>query len=448
MAAQDNFFVKNKSILTFLILEIVALTAFNFGNAGYIFGLAGVLLAVFGMFFVYNIEEKKKKLLWLLLPFGLLLLVSAIGSFNGFSKNFSLLSNISLLLSLPAFLILGFVIRKLNDVKPKTVLLVVGGGLAAITFFGLASTIIQYGFFYSLIYKSKPLYFFNGWPYDVTQEMYWLNGFSFGEVFIEYGSLFALLCASFLPGLLFVSPKKERNEFIVGSVIGGIGLLTLLIIPNWKALVILVLASAFALAFKFLKNHKKVQKILGISFISLVCIGIIFFVIALINASTGFKFGGFLERIFEKNAIMLKCQETLKMLFYKDFNGTHTNLLGLAPYEYNKDALLEETGIFEVQLLKEVGLLGTFIFIGFILVMGYFSFNYIKKSKDEDSVKSINVTMLLSFFLFETLFFIASYKVHDEGSYTPFLRSPSLLVMLFLFGYTFMPLEKEGESNE
>ncbi len=448
MAAQDNFFVKNKSILTFLILEIVALTAFNFGNAGYIFGLAGVLLAVFGMFFVYNIEQDKKKLLWLLLPFGLLLIVSAIGSFNGFSKNFSLLSNISLLLSLPAFLILGFVIRKLNDVKPKIVLLVVGGGLAVITFFGLASTIIQYGFFYSLIYKSKPLYFFDGWPYDVTKEMYWLNGFSFGEVFIEYGSLFALLCASFLPGLLFVSPKKERNEFIVGSVIGGIGLLTLLIIPNWKALVILVLASAFAFIFKFLKNHKKVQKILGISFVSLVGLGIIFFVIVLINASIGFKFGGFLERIFEKNAIMLKCQETLKMLFYKDFNGTHTNLFGLAPYEYNKDALLEETGIFEVQLLKEVGLLGTFIFIGFILVMGYFLFNYIKKSKDEDSVKSINVTMLLAFFLFETLFFIASYKVHDEGSYTPFLRSPTLYVMLFLFGYTFMPLEKEGETNE
>lgn len=448
MAAQDNFFVKNKSILTFLILEIVALTAFNFGNAGYIFGLAGVLLAVFGMFFVYNIEENKKKLLWLLLPFGLLLIVSAIGSFNGFSKNFPLLSNISLLLSLPAFLILGFVIRKLNDVKPKIVLLVVGGGLAAITFFGLASTIIQYGFFYSLIYKSKPLYFFDGWPYDVTKEMYWLNGFSFGEVFIEYGSLFALLCASFLPGLLFVSPKKERNEFIVGSVIGGIGLLTLLVIPNWKALVILILASAFAFAFKFLKNHKKVQKILGISFVSLVGLGIIFFVIVLINASTGFKFGAFLERIFEKNAIMLKCQETLKMLFYKDFNGAHTNLFGLVPYEYNKDALVEETGIFEVQLLKEVGLLGTFIFIGFILVMGYFLFNYIKKSKDEDSVKSINVTMLLAFFLFETLFYISSYEVHDDASYTPFLRNPSLLVMLFLFGYTFMPLEKEGETNE
>ena len=107
MAAQDNFFVKNKSILTFLILEIVALTAFNFGNAGYIFGLAGVLLAIFGMFFVYQLEPDKKSLLWILAPVGLLLIITAIGSFNGFSKNFALLSNLSLLLSLPAFLIFG-----------------------------------------------------------------------------------------------------------------------------------------------------------------------------------------------------------------------------------------------------------------------------------------------------------------------------------------------------
>ena len=448
MAAQDNFFVKNKSILTFLILEIVALTAFNFGNAGYIFGLAGVLLAIFGMFFVYQLEPDKKSLLWILAPVGLLLVITAIGSFNGFSKNFALLSNISLLLSLPAFLILGFVTRKLNDVKPKIVLLVVGAGSAAITFFSLASTIIEYGFFYSLIYKSKPLYFFNGWPYDVTSEMYWLTGFSFGEVFIEYGSLFAVLCASFLPGLLFISPKKERNEFIVASVIGGVGLLTLLVIPNFKALLIVVLASAFAFIFKYLKNHKKAQKIIGISFISIVALGIIFFILALINASIGFKFGGIFKRIFQQNTIMLKCEPVLSMLFYKSFDGSRPNLFGFSTLEVNKDAVLAETGVFEVQLLKEVGLLGTFLFIGLILVMGYFLLNYVRKSKDEDSIKAVIITMLLAFFLFETLFFVASFEVHDEGSYTPFLRSPSLLVILFLFGYTFMPLKKKGENDE
>ena len=76
MAEKDNFFVKNKSIITFLILEVVALTAFNFGNLSYIFGIAGGLLAIAGFVFVFNIETDKKSLLWLLLPIGLLLILS------------------------------------------------------------------------------------------------------------------------------------------------------------------------------------------------------------------------------------------------------------------------------------------------------------------------------------------------------------------------------------
>ena len=144
---------------------------------------------------------------------------------------------------------------------------------------------------------------------------------------------------------------------------------------------------------------------------------------------------------------MLKCEPVLSMLFYKSFDGSRPNLFGFSTLEVNKDAVLAETGVFEVQLLKEVGLLGTFLFIGLILVMGYFLLNYVRKSKDEDSIKAVIITMLLAFFLFETLFFVASFEVHDEGSYTPFLRSPSLLVTLFLFGYTFMPLKK-GENDE
>ena len=201
MADKDNFFVKNKSIITFLILEVVALTAFNFGNISYIFGIAGAVLAVFGCLFACGISKNKNEFLWLILPVGILFLISGFGSFNGFSKSFSAVGNISLFLSLPAFLALGFSLRKLNDVKPKTTLFIVGGGLAAITLFGLFSTIFEYGFFYSVRFKETPNYYYNGIPYDITKEMFWLSGFEFGEVYIEYGSLFAVLCASFLPGL-------------------------------------------------------------------------------------------------------------------------------------------------------------------------------------------------------------------------------------------------------
>lgn len=455
MAAKDNFFVKNKSIITFLILEIVVLTAFNFGNISYIFGLAGAVLAIFGCLFAYKISGDKKEFLWLLLPVGILFLVSGIGAFGPNSKNFHPLLNISLLLSLPAFLILGFVTRKVNDVKPKTILMVVGGGLALITLFGLFSTLFQYGVFYSLIYKDTPNYYYNGLPYDITKEMYWLSGFEFTEVYIEYGSMFAMLCASFLPGLLFISPKRERNDFIICAAIGLIGLLTLLIIPNIKAIIVVALASSFAFIFKYLNGHKKAKKIIGCCFLGVVVLGVIFFIVALANAANGFMFKGVLDRIFVSNRIMANTKPVFQALFAKS-NGESPNLFGLYMYSYTGSALYNgddilkmETSIFEVELLKEVGLFGAFLFIGFIITMGYFVYRYIKHSEDSDSIKSILVVLLLSYFAFVSFSNAVIVVPHDEASYAPFLKSTTLLVVLFLFGYMFMPpTKKEVKEHE
>ena len=429
--------------MAFLILEVLALTAFNFGNISYIFGIGGAFLALLGIPFVLQNVKEKKPLIWLLLPVGILLLIGSLGAFSPFSQVFPVESNISLLVSLPAFFALGFFLRKFDDVKPKTVIIVLGVGLGAITLFGLASTLIEYGFFYSLICKNTPNYYYNGIPYDVTEEMFWLTGFEFNEVFIEYGSLFAVLCASFLPGLLFLSPKKDRNEFIVSASVGGVGLLTLIVIPNWKALLVLLVASIFTFVFKYLRNHKKMQKILGISFVSILGLGILFFAVALINAAIGFKFTGLFDRIFVSNGIMNKCTPVLEVLFQKG----GVNLFGLEQTTLTASITSLETGIFEVQLLKEIGLFGTFIFIGFIIMMGYFLYNYIKKSNDHDHIKVIVVTMLLAFFIFETLFNVILTQPHGE-SYNAFLRSPELLVILFLFGFTFMIPEKKEKKHE
>lgn len=444
----QNFFVKNKSIVTFLILEVIALTSFNFGNVSHIFGIAGAVLAVVGVIFVLQITEDKKSLLPILIPAGFIFVVSLIGSLNAFSKGFSLLSNISLAISLPAFLLLGFLVRKLGDVKPKTVLLIMGGALALITLFGLFSTVIEYGFFYRLIYKNTPNYYYNGIPYDVTKEMFWLTGFSFGEVYIEYGSLLAILTASYLPGLLFISPKEERNDFIECAVIGGIGLLTLLVLPNFKAIAILAVASLLAVIWKFLKNNKKVLKILGILFLVGVGLAIMFFVVALINAAAGYKLPGILNRLFVQNRFMINVTPVFDALFTKA-GGKLINFFGLTPSMVNESVTWLESNIFEVQLLKEVGLIGTILFGLFLIMMGYFMYHYLTKNEDKDSSKMIFITMILAFFVYESLFNVISIAPHEE-SYSAFLRSPTLLVILFVLGYIFtMPtLKKEDPTNE
>ena len=444
---QNNFFVKNKSIITFLILEVVVLTAFNFGNVSQIFGIAGAVLAILGFFFVYGTTKEKKTLLPILIPIGLLLVISLIGSLNAFSKGFTVTSNISLLLSLPAFLALGFFLRKLNDVKPRTVLLVVGGAFAAITLFGLFSTLIEYGLFYKLIYKKTPNYYYDGIPYDVTKEMFWLSGFEFGEVFIEYGCLFAILCSSFLPGLLFLSPKKDKQDFIICASIGGIGLLTLLVIPNFYAVIILVVISSFAFIFKFLRKNEKVLKILGISFVSLLGLALIFFIISMINAAIGYKLPGFLNRLFAQNRFMTNVTPVFEALFTK-VGGKLVNFFGLTPTMLNEDITWLETNMFEVQLLKEVGLIGTLLFAAFLGISGWFMYHYLKKSEDHDYIKSIFVVMILVFFIYESFYFVISVAPHSE-SYQAFLRSPTLLTILFVLGYIFTsPLSKEEKKDE
>ena len=441
-----NFFVKNKSIITFLILEVVALTAFNFGNVSHIFGIAGGVLALLAIPFVLGIEKDKKSLLPILIPIGLLLVISLWGSLNAFSKGFTALSNISLALSLPAFLALGFFLRKMGDVKTKTVLLVVGGAFAAITLFGLLSTVIEYGFFYRAIYKSTPNYYYDGIPYNVTKEMYWLNGFEFSEVFVEYGSLFAILTAAFLPGLLFLSPKKDRNDFIICASIGGVGLLTLLALPNFKALLILLAVSAFAFIYKFFGNNKKALKIVGISFVSLLGLAIIFFVITIINVAAGYKFTGILHRLFVQNRFMMNVTPIIERLFVKDGHKL-INFFGFLPITANDSVMWMESRYFEVQLLKEIGLLGTLLFGAFLIMMGYFMLQYLNKGEDQDHSKVIFITMILVFFIYESLCNIVSKAPHEE-IYEAFLRNPALLVMLFLMGYIFVMPSKKEEQHE
>ena len=441
----QNFFVKNKSIVTFLILEVVALTAFNFGNVGHIFGLAGGILAIIAAVFVYFSSEDKKSLLLVLVPVGLLFVVSLFGSLNQFSKGFSTLSNISLALALPGFLFLGFAIRKFNDVKPRTVLLVVGAALAGITLFGLLSTIVEYGFFYRLIYKNTPNYYYDGIPYDVTKEMYWLTGFSFGEIYIEYGSLFAILCASFLSGLLFVSPKKDRNDFIISAGIGGVGLIALLVLPNFKAIAILAVVSLFAVIYRFLRNNKKAMKIIGILFVSGIGLALLFFIISLINAATGYTLPGFLNRLFVQNRFMVKVTPIYDALFAK-YNGKLIHFFGMNTAYSSADVWMD-SNIFEVELLKEIGLIGTLVFGIFALAMGYFMYHYLKQSDDENHVKAILITIVLAFFVYESLFNTIIIAPHEKA-YEAFLRTPTLLVVLFVLGYIFTVPSKKEEQHE
>lgn len=454
--AFKNFLNKNKSIVGFLILEILALVSFTFANTNDVLVIIGALISMAAFVFVFITSSEKEEYYKLIPVVCLLFIISGIAAFGGLRTSFSWVSNIAVFFGLPSFFSLGFFARRLTDVKLIHVLLAIGFGFAAITLISTISTWIEYGVFYSLIYKIKGVtnYYYNGVPYDVTKEMNWFIGFKFSEVSIEYGGLFALISATFLPGLLFINRKENRNEFISILAIGGVGLISLITIPNFIALLVLVIASAFAFIYKFLFKMKKLCFSLGIVVVCIIGIGFLFYGLSILNAAVGFKF---LNRIFVNNGLMKDSADVLKAAFAKNEAGQMLNILG---FDLNADPtfatmnrldtlLLTNTGIFEYQIIKEVGIIGTVLFMLFLLGLIYFVYKYIKEENDGGEVKVITVVMLLAFFAFSTFKNDILPQTHNSENYIAFLRSAPLMIMMFVMGLVyFVPSKKEKIVNE
>ena len=447
-----SFFKQYKSIVFFLILEVMALVSFTFANINEVFYLITTALSLCAFLFSFFINTDKKDFVKLA-PIVLgLFVISGIAAFGGFSHQVSMLSNIATFFALPSFFSLGFFARRLGNMKTENVILAIGFGLAAITLVGTIITWIQYGPFYTLIHKAKPIYFYEGAMYDVTTEMGWLMGFRITEVSIEYGGFFAILCAAFLPGLLFLKIKENKNLFICTSIIGGIGMISIVSVPNWRALIFLAVASIFAFVYKFLKERKLVINILSLCVVVVVGLGVIFYLLTILNAGIGFKFPGILNKLMRDNFVMRPASNTLMGAFAKDINGQPFTLFG---FDINNPsaALVGENGlasivyeptyIFEYEIIKEVGLIGTLFVLGFFAAMFVFVVRYIRDAKDSAFLKNVVVIMLIAFMLYASFGYSVQTEPHNTEIYGAFLRSVPFMIALFLFGFTYFVPSKE-----
>lgn len=448
------FLNKNKSIISFLILEVLALVSFTFANINDVFYLITTALSICAFVFAFFTNSNRKDFYKLLPIVGALFVISGIAAFGPFSKSFSTLSNIATFFALPSFFSLGFFARRIEGLKSEHVLLAIGFGLAAITLIGTIITLVQYGPFYKMIYRAKPIYFYEGVTYNVTQEMGWLMGFRITEVSVEYGGMFAILCAAFLPALLFIKAKENKLLFISSAVVGGIGLISLAIVPNWKALIFLAIASIFSFVYKFLKEKKIVTKVLFIGLISVVGLGVLFYLLTIVNAAAGFKFTGFLNRLACDNFIMRPATNTLAGEFSKDLDGSLFNLFGfnlnsIGGIVNKLNVIAEEpTLIFAYEIIKEVGLIGTLVVLGFLAAMFIFEVRYVKESNDSDSLKNIVVVFLLAFILYATFGFNIHSQPHDLLIYQAFLRSVPFMIVLFFLGFTYFVPKEEVKSEQ
>lgn len=451
---KKNFFVEYKSIVAFLILEVLALLSFTFADINDVLFLAGVLISSVAFVFAFFTNNNKKDFIKIIPPLIILLVVSAIAGFGGLAHSYTTLSNIAVFLAIPGFFGLGFFTRRLGEIKIEYVLMAIGFGMAAVTLIGTFATWISYGPFYSLIYKIKDTtnYYYNGAPYDVTKEMSWLFGFGIEEAAINYGGTFAIICAAYLPSVIFINRKENRNMFISAAIIGGIGTISIFTIPNFKAVGVLVAVIAFCLIYKNFKNTKT-GSIFGWCFVGVVGLGVLFFLLAIINAASGFVFPGFLNRLFVSNELMKGPSDVLRAAFDKTVDGKLYNFFGFdlnagsSTYLIGLNEILwENTGIFEIQLVKEIGIFGAIIFVLFLCAMIYFVARYLKQDVDSESNKITIVSVLFAFFAYSSIANEIMPSIHNTN-YGAFLRSVPLMICLFLLGFLyFVPNKKEEDK--
>ena len=443
-----NFLQKLKeqdALLTFLVLECLAICAFALGNISYIFYILGIVVG--GASIILCFERFKginlKDLLMFAVP---MFLLSAFVSFGKLLSN-HIFENILLFLSINIFLFMGIVARRFKGFKIELVLIVVGFAIALLILISMVYSWTQYGFFYAAIYKKTPIYYYNAELFDITKEGYWLVGFSFKEMSINYTSTFAIILACYLLGLLFISPKEDKKTFYMFLAIGLVGIIYLLTIPNFTAFIFLIPAIAIALCYRFIKDQKKFTKILDYVLLGFAALAIIFFVTALMNAAgTGIaaKIEGnrILNRIFNTNRIMVGInpvlhQAAMKYNFFGFVTVHNPDQMTYIQFEELEDAIVTNSKMFEIELIKEGGLLTIPLIVAVVVVTYIYGKKYLLDSRDSNTGKVVLVSLLATVFFYLTFENEIFPLIHDNTNYYSFFRNPLILVVISLIGMMF-----------
>ena len=441
------------ALLTFLSIELLAIVSFNLGGISSIFQIAAFIIAAFGIFVTFKKFKNKDELISLLYVAIPVLILAALVSFGKFNSGESPLVNIATFLGLIGAFALGLANRRNKSFNIGTALIFIGGGLALLVIFGMIYTWINYGFMYSLRYQDTPNYYYDGVVFNITEETGWLYGFKFMETTIRYTGLFGVVLASFLGVLLFLSPQKDTRTFVIFGVYGFIGLLSLLTIPNFKALLYLIPIAVVMGYLKFLYHPKvkdetkaNVRKIVNKTAIIGFIVLVIFFFLCFLNAAgfiTDFVAGNwFFNKLFNNGRIMQPINLVLNQSL------SEPNLFGFdrnPSYYYTNLAIYTNTKFFEFETVKEGGLFALFALV-FLLVTSIGSIQrYSKKSKDKEPDKALLIAFLLAILLYSTFSHDSFNLIHSSETYTSFYRNTPVLIALFLVGYSFYPeLKKDA----
>ena len=452
---------KYNIVATFFALEVFAFIAFSFGSSFILFGaLSFVLLLMLILFSIKEINiDGISNIAALIFPLIMFVLMTALGTYmkaHVYLGDYNLAENIFIPIGILSIALCGYLLSLNNTFKIKTFLIVVFSALSVLVLINLLINIINFGPFYTLIYKNYYMYYGgkrSSLPLD--KMAYTLEGFKFIEVKITHYTFYPalLLSSSFM--LFKVNPKNDKKTFMIYALYSLVGLLALILVPSidslFAAVVILLIDGITILYQKVEKSRKPLKYVMYLGIAG----GVILFLIMLLNnqsfasgISNAIANNSFLNRLLNTNRIVTPINKMLKDVIGKNFLGFYGQQISEVVID---EVHLSNSFFFDTFMTS--GVIGVAA-LSFFLIYGLLSFKkYFLYSDEDNSVKHALLGFILILYAYSFFFYEGEYGVY----YTimkPFFMTGPFMISVFIFVYVtskgkidFRKL-KEVEKNE
>ena len=419
--------IKSNFSISWVVYFFLGIVAFNFADNIIVFGcislVANVLMLIFSKR-KFN-GEFLLTLLLCVIPLVSLALFTMTSQFNyDVDVNISTVRYVFLIISFVSIPFLGFQSRvdKKFDIKKaiKTIYIM----LALWMLINFFITLIQFGPFYTFIYKER--YFFDyghiaRLPINMTA--YMLLGFKVTSVSTELFTLVACVLASALLGLFFTSFKENKTSFIIYLVTGVIGALCVILAFNTKFIIgYFAFAVGFTLVVLFGKKIIPYNKASKIVIFSIIGLASLYFVLVILNAWFGWSQGSFfVNKLTRKYHAFVDTLVTAKS--FKGFTGY---TIGIDKLKY--------TGSWMFDMVAIGSIFGWIAFIILVVVVFVRYVSYYKSSEDDKTSKLLLLGMILAMLLFSGACYNSA-PYYETKEYLPLFFLTPFMLLVFFYGY-------------
>ena len=450
---------KYSAAITFLALEFIALLAFNFSGSFVVFGSLSLVLLV--LLILFNIGEIKMNGLsnvgLFYIPLFMFTLLTAISPYSiphlkvG---DFNVAELVFIPLGILPIAFVGYLLSIDHNFKIKNLLIVIYGALGLYVLLNLLVNLVYFGAFYPILYKGYHLYYgglISQLP--VNDFAYTLEGFKFIEVEMSHYVLYPALLLSSCVMLLYVSPKKEKVQFIIYAVYTFIALLALILVPSLLSLGAIIAVALLLLVIYLGKRYIKTRKVFKIMMIIFLIMFALGYLVYILNNQA---FAGGISNIIAGNGLLNKLFNTNK--YAQAYNPVVTNifnsnhLFGFASVEVDIDVYVELhlSGGFIFDTFLTSGVFGVLSLFAFIFV-GFKSFKkYFYSHGDEFRYQALLLLFVVVFIGYSAFFNSGEYALYYRV-YKPIYMTAPFMISVFIFSYVYCkghPYVPEVEKKE